>query len=123
MRKILLFLFLLTSFSLCFAQRTTSKIKYYSPREYGKGRGAQNLACVQDKNGVLYFGNAGGLLQYDGGSWSFIPVKNQSVWVYSLAVSDDNIVYTGAQGEFGYLAPDESGKLTYASLSDRLADK
>lgn len=122
MRKILLFLFLFASFSLCFAQRTTSKIKYYSPREYGKGRGAQNLACVQDKNGVLYFGNAGGLLQYDGGSWSFIPVKNQSVWVYSLAVSDDNVVYIGAQGEFGYLAADESGKLAYASLSDRLPD-
>jgi ligand-binding sensor domain-containing protein len=122
MRKTLLFLFLLIVYSWCFSQRTTSKIKYYSPREYGKGREATNNACIQDKTGVLYFGNAGGLLKYNGVSWSFIPVKNQSVWVQSLAVSDDNIVYVGAQGEFGYLAPDASGKLNYVSLSDNLMD-
>lgn len=102
-------MFFLTSFSWCFPQRTTYKINYYSPRDYGKGREAENWACVQDKNGVLYFGNAGGLLQYDGVSWSFIPVKNQSVWIKALAVSDENVIYVAAQSEFGYIAPDESG--------------
>jgi hypothetical protein len=122
MRKTLLFLFLLYPFSHCFPQGTTFNINYYSPRDYGKGREATNLACVQDRDGVLYFGNAGGLLQYDGVSWSFIPVKNQSVWVKSLAVSDENIVYVSAQGEFGYLATNESGRLSYISLSDKLTD-
>jgi serine phosphatase RsbU (regulator of sigma subunit) len=59
-------------------------------------------------------------LQYDGVIWSFIPVKNQSVWIKSLAVSDENVIYVGAQSEFGYLAPDESGRLSYVSLSDQL---
>ncbi len=122
MRISLLILFILTVSSPGFSQRTTPKIRYYSPREYGKGREATNNACIQDKAGVLYFGNAGGVLQYDGVNWSFIPVKNQSVWVQSLAVSDDNTVFVGAQGEFGYLAPGKTGKLYYVSLSDSLPD-
>jgi serine phosphatase RsbU (regulator of sigma subunit)/ligand-binding sensor domain-containing protein len=122
MRKYLFLLFLLTLFSNCYPQSVTHKIVYYSARDYGKGRNAQNLSCVQDLNGVFYFGNGGGLLQYDGVTWSFIPVKNQSVWIYSLAVSDENRIYVGAQGEFGYLAPDESGKLSYVSLSDKLPE-
>ena len=120
MKKTLLFLFFLTSFSFCYPQRTTYKISYYSPKDYGKGFEAANYACVQDKNGLLFFGNAGGILQYDGVSWSYIPVKNRSVWIKSLAVSDENIIYVGAQDEFGYLAPDVSGKLSYVSLSDQL---
>ena len=115
-------MFFLGSLSYCFPQRTTCKINYYSPRDYGKGHEAANWACVQDMNGVLYFGNAGGLLQYDGVIWSFIAVKNQSVWIKSLAVSDENVIYVGAQSEFGYLAPDETGNLLYVSLSDQLTD-
>ena len=122
MKKALLVFIFLTSLSYCLSQRTTYKINYYSPRDYGKGHEAANHACVQDKNGVLYFGNAGGLLQYDGVSWSFIPVKNESAWIFALAVSDENIIYVGAQSEFGYLAPDESGKLSYVSLSDQLPE-
>ena len=120
MKKAFLFLFFVTTFSWCFSQRTTYKINYYSPGNYGKGHEAANWACVQDKNGVLYFGNAGGLLQNDGENWSFIPVKNQSVWVKSLAVSEENVIYAGAENEFGYLTHNESGKLIYVSLSDKL---
>lgn len=122
MKKSLLFLVFISAISYCFPQRTTYEINYYSPRDYGKGHAAENLACVQDRNGVLYFGNAGGLLQYDGINWTFIPVKNQSVWIKSLAVSEENIIYVGAQSEFGYLKPDQSGKLLYISLSDQLTD-
>ena len=120
MKKSFLFLSFLTYFSICFSQKTTYEINYYSPRDFGSGHEAENRACIQDLNGVLYFGNAGGLLQYDGVSWTFIPVKNQSVWINSLAVSEENIVYVGAQSEFGYLKPDQSGKLFYVSLSDQI---
>jgi serine phosphatase RsbU (regulator of sigma subunit)/ligand-binding sensor domain-containing protein len=120
MKRSLLIIIFLVSLGCCYPQKTTYKINYYSPREYGKGHEAKNLACVQDHNGVLYFGNAGGILQYDGVSWSFIPVKNQSMWIYALAISEDNVVYVGAQSEFGYLAPDEYGKLSYVSLSDQI---
>jgi len=74
-------------------------------------------------NGVLYFGNAGGILQYDGITWTYIPVKNQNVWIKSLALGAGNTIYVGGQSEFGYLAPEESGILSYVSLSDQLTDK
>jgi serine phosphatase RsbU (regulator of sigma subunit) len=120
MKKFFLFLLFLTLFYSSFPQRSTYKLTYYSPRDYGKGLEEDNLAIVQNKSGVLYFGNAGGLLQYDGVNWSFIPVKNKSLWIESLAVSEDDVIYVGAQNEFGYLSPDESGKLKYVSLSDQL---
>jgi serine phosphatase RsbU (regulator of sigma subunit)/ligand-binding sensor domain-containing protein len=120
MKKTLLILLFSAVIINCLAQKTTFKILNYSPRDYGKGHEAKNLACLQDHNGVLYFGNAGGLLKYDGVSWSFIPVKNQSMWIQALAVSKENVIYLGAQGEFGYLAPDNSGKLIYNSLSDQI---
>ncbi len=118
-RTILLILFFTTILN-SFSQLAKNEISYFSAREYGKGHEASNWACVQDKNGVLYFGNAGGLLQYDGTNWNFIKVKDQSSWVKSLSVSNDNIIYIGAQNEFGYLAPDAAGKLLYVSLSDKL---
>ncbi len=120
-RKLLAFLcfpFFLSGFS----QALKHDISYFSTREYGKGHEAANWACVQDKNGVLYFGNAGGLLQYDGANWNFISVKQKSVWVKTLAISDKNIIYIGAQNEFGYLAPNNAGVLSYNSLSNKLED-
>ena len=123
MKNIILLLIFLVSADYCYPQKTNYKIDYYSPRDYGKGFEATNYACVQDINGILYFGNAGGVVQYDGAQWSFIPVRNQSVWIEALAISNENILYTGAQNEFGYFAPDASGKLVYISLSDKLDDK
>jgi serine phosphatase RsbU (regulator of sigma subunit) len=123
MKKSLLILFLFYHFFYSLSQHPIYKIDFYSPREYGKGHEAQNLACVQDRQGVLYFGNGGGILQYDGISWTFIPVKNQSTWIRTLAVGEDNLIYVGAENEFGYLKPDSRGKLDYVSLSDQLPEK
>ncbi|HUX97631.1 MAG TPA: SpoIIE family protein phosphatase [Bacteroidales bacterium] len=114
----LFLLFISTSYTV--SQSSGFKINYYSPKDYGIGREATNYACVQDRNGILYFGNAGGLLQYNGNSWSYIPVKNQSLWIKAIAVSDENVIYAGALGEFGYLQTDETGKLNYVSISDQL---
>ena len=120
MKHTLLFLFFYSFVLVCFSQNTKYSINYFSSRDYGKGLEATNRACVQDKNGVLYFGNAGRIIQYDGTNWNYIPVKQQSAWLFSLAVSNNNIIYVGAQNEFGYLAPNASGKLNYISLSDKL---
>ena len=95
MKIITSLLFLFISLSSAFSQNPGYTINYYSPEDYGIGREASNYACVQDRNGILYFGNAGGLLQYNGNSWSYIPVKNQSLWIKGLAVSDENVIYAG----------------------------
>ncbi|MES2458296.1 MAG: two-component regulator propeller domain-containing protein [Bacteroidota bacterium] len=76
--------------------------------------GNQNWSVAKGKNGVLYFGNAQGLLSYDGKYWQQYQMPNRQI-VRSVATAGDKI-YTGGFGEFGYWA-DHDGKLTYTSLT------
>ncbi|MEM8897400.1 MAG: ATP-binding protein [Bacteroidota bacterium] len=82
---------------------------------------AENFSVAEDDHGVLYFGNASGVLEFDGQSWELITTNNNSS-VYSLDVSDNNTVFVGSKGEFGYLKPDSTGKLMYASLASHIPD-
>ena len=90
-------------------------IRSFSKRDY-KG-GSQNWEMVQSSNGLMYFANNDGVLEFDGNSWRLIPMPNSSV-VRSLAVDSLQRVYVGAYNEFGYLEPDSQGKLSYHSLVD-----
>jgi len=104
----------------CYPQQSVNLINYYSPKDYGKGLESTNRACVQDNNGIMYFGNAGYVLQFDGNKWNKIPVKKKSTWIISLAVSKSNDIYVGSQNEFGYLKYKKNGELEYISISDNL---
>ena len=88
-------------------------IRNYSPKEYDAH--PQNWAIVQDQRGVMYFGNGLGVLEYDAVSWRLIVLPNKSV-VRSLDLDEHGRIYVGAQGDFGYLAPDSVGQLRFVSL-------
>lgn len=88
-------------------------IRNYSPKEYEAH--PQNWAVVQDTRGVMYFGNGLGVLEYDAVSWRLISLPNKSV-VRSLDIDEHDRIYVGAQGDFGYLAPDSVGQLRFVSL-------
>lgn len=88
-------------------------IQTWAPKTYGAS--PQNWAVVQDRRGVMYFGNTDGLLEYDGVSWRKIRVANGSA-VRSLAVDGNGTIFVGAQRDFGYLRPDEHDELQYVSL-------
>lgn len=92
-------------------------VKNYSKQEYGAGR--QNWDIVQQSNGMLYFANNMGILQFDGLFWNEYKMPNNSI-VRSLAVDSADIVYVGASNEFGFLRPNNRGKLQYHSLSQKL---
>jgi len=77
----------------------------------------QNFDIVQDKQGVLYFGNNGGLLEYDGVNWRHIDVKSQ--YVYSLALSEDGTIWLGSNENFGRIVLNKEGKKIYESISDK----
>jgi signal transduction histidine kinase/DNA-binding response OmpR family regulator len=80
----------------------------------------QNWGMAQDKQGILYVANTGGVLIYDGVSWRVMGVPDYTT-VRSLAIDDETgIVYIGGIGEIGYLKPDEKGVLQYVSLKDHL---
>lgn len=76
---------------------------------------------VQRSNGLMYFANNEGVLEYDGNSWRLIPMPNNSV-VRSLAVDSLQRVYVGAYNELGYLESDQQGKLSYHSLIDLIPE-
>ncbi len=100
-------------------QEGTPFIKNYKPSEYKAS--TDNWAVVQDKRGIMYFGNATGILEYDGAIWTLYPVTNNSL-VRSLAIDNDGIIYVGAVGEFGYLAPNTKGTMQYHSLVNLLPE-
>lgn len=91
-------------------------IKNYSADEYKLH--PQNWSVLQDKRGLIYVGNNGGLLEFDGVSWRTIPVPNFSV--RSLAVNEKGVIYVGGNNEIGFLAPDEKGTLVYQSLCQHI---
>jgi serine phosphatase RsbU (regulator of sigma subunit)/ligand-binding sensor domain-containing protein len=87
-------------------------IRNYKPNDYQQA--ANNWAIVQDHRGIMYFGNASGVLEFDGNTWTLIPVSNGSV-VRSLSIDEKGIIYVGAVGDFGYLSPDSNGVMKYHS--------
>jgi signal transduction histidine kinase/ligand-binding sensor domain-containing protein len=91
-------------------------VRNYPAREYNAG--SQNWCVLQSPEGLIYAGNGSGVLEYDGVDWRLIPVSNRSV-VRSMALDPlTGTIYVGAQGEFGYLASDRSGRTVYTSLLD-----
>lgn len=83
----------------------------------------QTWAIVKDKNGILFFANNTGVLEFDGYTWDLIEVSNKSV-VRSFAFHPETErIYVGAKGEFGYLSSDLKGQYTYTSLLNKLDDQ
>ncbi len=77
--------------------------------------GAQNWDISQNQRGYMYFGNNNGVLEYDGTGWTVYPVPNHSVVRSVHAVGDT--IYAGAFEEIGFLAPDETGRLSWNTLN------
>ena len=80
-----------------------------------------NRAIAQDENGIIYFGNGHGLLQFDGGKWETFSVKS-GFMVLSILIEKERI-YVGSQFEFGYFQKEIDGHLQYHSLSDSLENE
>ncbi len=78
------------------------------------GQHPQNWAVLQDERGVIYVGNNGGILEYDGKSWRTIEIPKHTV--RSLAKYHDGTIYVGGVNEIGFLAPTAAGGLEYQSL-------
>jgi serine phosphatase RsbU (regulator of sigma subunit) len=95
-------------------------IKNYNPKDYNSG--TDNWAIVQDKRGVMYFGNANGVLEYNGKHWRQYANSNQSR-IRSIGIDKNNIIYVGGVGEIGYLDCDRRGDMQYVSLVDLLDEK
>lgn len=92
----------------------------YSRQDYNAS--TQNWASIQDKRGVMYFGNNDGLIEFDGVHWRLIKMPNNSV-VRSIATDKFGKIYIGAYSEFGYLKANENGVLNYISLVNKIPEE
>ncbi|MCU0286320.1 MAG: response regulator, partial [Acidobacteria bacterium] len=81
----------------------------------------QNWCITQDANGIIFVGNTGGVLEYDGVSWRLIQVPN--LLARTLAADPSGCIYAGGSSQLGFLSPDSTGKLQYQSLLNRLDTK
>ncbi len=93
------------------------EIRRYPPDVYDAS--PQNWVAVQDKKGILYFGNTDGVLMYNGVTWKLIPTQKNTA-VRSLAIGEEGKIYVGGQSEFGYLETDSTGTLRFRSLVPKL---
>lgn len=98
----------------------TPIVKTYKPSDYHAA--PENFAIIQGNEGIMYFGNLGFIIEYDGVTWRKIRIKDGKP-IISLNKDEKGIIYVSAGSEFGYLAPDLKGFLSYFSLSQHLETK
>ncbi|MCB8963728.1 MAG: SpoIIE family protein phosphatase [Bacteroidales bacterium] len=118
MAKHLLLLIVLALSLKAQAQFNNKPVTNYTPREYGRSYSSYTMSIAQDERGIIYVGTAYGVLQFDGVSWRFIPVKVGS-FVTSLNYFNGK-VYVGCQGDFGFLKADQYGKYQFQSLIHKI---
>jgi ligand-binding sensor domain-containing protein/DNA-binding CsgD family transcriptional regulator len=95
-----------------------SDIEYFNRRQYGGA--TQNWNISQADNGLMYFANNDGIIEYDGSSWRLLPAPERfdNNTTRSVLAADEKI-YVGATDEFGFYQPDSSGNFNYHSLSNQ----
>jgi len=107
----------------CFAQINNTAggyaIRHYGVKSYGMH--PRNFFITQDKREVMYFGNAYGVLEYDGKNWRGINLPNGNSGISLLRTKNEQL-FVGAFNELGYLQPDTSGCLTYHTLYDKIPE-
>jgi len=90
-------------------------INNYTYQEYEAG--PVNWWALEDNDGIMYFANGAGVLQYDGVNWNTITMK---VSARCLTKDKDDTIFVGGEGEIGYLKADKTGKLEFISLIEKL---
>jgi len=93
----------------------------FAPKMYGSY--PQTWSVAQDDKGLMYFGNQGYILQYDGVKWQKINcARTGTVAIRSLSKNKKGIIYYGAIGDFGYLDHDSVGQIKSQSLLNYVPD-
>lgn len=78
---------------------------------------ALSVDIQQDANGILYFANRSGILQFDGRTWTMVPTPAP---VYAISIAHDGAIYAAGSMGFGYIGLNRENQQTYLSLSDSI---
>lgn len=112
----LLFSFLLSSFSI-YGEQNKPFIINFTKEIYKADNQNWSVSC--DNNGIYYFANNKGLLEFDGSNW-FLHEMPEGGVLRSVFVDKQNRIYIGAYEEFGYWETNNKGEKKYFSLSSSL---
>lgn len=95
-------------------------IRNYDRPEYRAGQ--QTWSIEQGTNGLMYFANNDGLLEFDGKNWSIYPLPSHG-FIRAIKNGENNILYAGGYNELGFYTLGESGGAVYQSLTPLLPEK
>jgi adenylate cyclase len=98
MKKFLAILIIVFVNSTVFCQSFENGIpgfRNYSPKDYGQE--SQNFSVIQDKNGLMFFGNANGIMEFDNTNWQLIKVTGRPI----LSVNSKNEIFFGGYNQAG----------------------
>lgn len=110
--KLFLILLFAVSCSVIFAQDETGTPYFsnYPPKKYGYEN--QNFWVVHGPDGMVYFANTNGILEYDGHKWTLIPLQG----IPRLASAADGNIYVSGFSSFGKLVKNEKNRTVFQSL-------
>ena len=91
-----------------------SIITNFLPRDYK--RHSQMWSATQAADGLLYFANRGAVLEFDGRTWSAIPVSN--TFVHRVALAPDGHIYVCGPDLIGRLERKADRRFEFRSLLD-----
>ena len=92
-------------------------IRNYTTKEYRAQQ--QNWSIAQDSQGIMYFGNGGGLLTFDGHNWDMMKLSVMR----SIDLDSFGRVYVGLENNAGYLEPDKAGNYQFRSFKPLLPEQ
>ncbi len=81
--------------------------------------GLQSWMISQSPDGIMYFANNEGLLEFDGTSWKLYKVPESQI-IRSVFVDTDGKIYVGGNGNFGFFETNQTGELIFQSLLPKL---
>jgi signal transduction histidine kinase len=123
---IVLFLSAILPGNICSGQETGLPfLRNFTTQDYNAH--PQNFSLVKGDDGLMYFANFAGVLQYDGHFWRLIPTTKTSR-VSCLSKDKSGRILCGAFGEAGYLKSGSFGKFSFDdyknySLIDKAGNK
>ncbi len=93
----------------------TPFVRNYSRSEYNAGN--QNWDIQQANNGMIYFANNEGLLEFDGAHWNVYTLPNNSIVRSIKNGNNGSIMYAGGFNEIGYYKLGKDGGADYTSIT------
>ncbi len=93
------------------------KVVHFSRQDYRAQN--QNWDIAQRKDLQMFFGNSGGLLNFNGASWQLFPAPSGQV-IRAVSVTENNRVFVGGYATLGYWEATAEGKFEYHSLLNKV---